>query len=36
MIIDCHTHLNQYESQERISSLEDLVEKLRVAIIVKR
>ncbi|HEX5358357.1 MAG TPA: amidohydrolase family protein [Candidatus Nitrosotalea sp.] len=30
MIIDCHTHLNQYESLEKISSLEDRVEKLLV------
>ena len=28
MIIDCHTHLNQYESLEKISSLDDRVKKL--------
>jgi len=28
MIIDCHTHLNQYELLEKISSLEERVEKL--------
>ncbi|MGI0087892.1 MAG: amidohydrolase family protein [Nitrosotalea sp.] len=30
MIIDCHTHLNQYESLEKIGSLEDRVKKLLV------
>jgi predicted TIM-barrel fold metal-dependent hydrolase len=28
MIIDCHTHLNQYESLANVSSLEDRVKKL--------
>jgi len=28
LIIDCHTHLNQYESLEKISSLADRVKEL--------
>lgn len=33
MIIDCHTHLNQYESLEKISLLEDRVQKLLVTML---
>ncbi|HSF28771.1 MAG TPA: amidohydrolase family protein [Nitrosopumilaceae archaeon] len=31
MIIDCHTHLNQYGSLENISSLDDRVKKLHLS-----
>jgi len=33
MIIDCHTHLNQYAALEKVSSLEERVKKLLVSMV---